>query len=34
MEPKGQDSEPMMVVSDDGEVSYEISDEDEYLMES
>lgn len=32
VEPKGQDSEPLMVV--DGEESYEITDEDEYLMET
>ena len=31
-EPKGQDAEPMMVVSD--EDMYEIDDEDAYLMES
>ena len=31
-EPKGQDSEPLMVV--DGEETYEITDEDEYLMET
>lgn len=34
MEPQGQDAEPLMVMDDDGEIAYEITDEDEYLMES
>tara|TARA_B100001121_G_C18537259_1_gene549027 strand:- start:43 stop:474 length:432 start_codon:yes stop_codon:yes gene_type:complete len=34
IEPQGQDAEPLMVMNNDGEISYEITDEDEYLMES